>query len=160
MDLELLKMTAFVNGISLLKLPLLAFVTPRVTELNSERACVRVNLGWRTRNHLGVMYFGSLAMGAELSIALKAVQKIQLSQKRIDFLFKDFQAQFLRRADGDVLFVCEEGQGVSDLIDQACQDQDRHEALFRGYAHIVGKPEEKVMTYALTLSVKNRSKVS
>lgn len=158
MNIENLKLTAFINGLSLLKLPLLAFASPRVVESSDQRAVVKVPLGWRTRNHLGVMYFGALAMGAELSIALKAVQSIQKSGQRIDFLFKDFKAEFLKRADGDVHFVCEEANRVHELIQLAAGSADRHEAVFQGKAFVPKKGSEPVMTYQLTLSVKNRSK--
>ena len=42
------------------------------------------------------MYFGALAMGAELSIALNVVQELYHSSKKIDFIFKDFQCEFLK----------------------------------------------------------------
>lgn len=158
MDLENLKLTALVNGISLLKLPLLAFISPRVMTLSERQSVIRVRLDWRTKNHLGVMYFGALAMGAELSIAVKAVQEIQKSGKRVDFLFKDFKAEFLKRADGHVHFVCDEADRVAELIHQSLGTEDRLERKFKGYAFVPGKSEDPVMTYELTLSVKNRSR--
>lgn len=160
MDLENLKLTALVNGISLLKLPLLAFISPRVLTASDRQSVIRVRLDWRTRNHLGVMYFGALAMGAELSIAVKAVQEIQRSGKRIDFLFKDFKAEFTKRADGHVHFICDEADQVAALIHRALESDDRLEHTFKGHAIVPAKGEDAVMTYELTLSVKNRSKKS
>lgn len=156
MDMQNLKMTALINGLSLLKIPLLAFVSPKVIALTDNQSIVRVRLGWRSGNHLGVMYFGALAMGAELSVALRAVQEIQKSGQRIDFLFKDFKAEFLKRADGHVHFVCDEGQAVAQLIRQAIENPDRHEHTFKGQAFVPSKGNDPVMTYQLTLSVKNR----
>ena len=72
MSLKNLKLTALINAYSLVQIPLLGMITPRIMELTHKRSVVRVRLDRRTRNHLGVMYFGALAMGAELSIALKA----------------------------------------------------------------------------------------
>lgn len=157
MNFENLKLTAFINGLSLLKLPLLAFISPRVVELTDARSVVKVGLGYRTRNHLNVMYFGALAMGAELSIALKCVTEIQKSKQKIDFLFKDFKCEFLKRADGDVYFVCDQAAGVAELIRRATLTNDRLEHSFTGYACVPGKSEEPIMKYELTLTVKNRS---
>jgi hypothetical protein len=157
MNLENLKTTAFLNGISLIKLPLLAFISPKVVALTDKQSIVKVNLGWRTKNHLGVMYFGSLAMGAELSIALKALTEIQKSQKKIDFLFKDFSCEFLKRADGDVHFICDEAEKVSQLIQEAAATNERTERKFTGHALVPSKSAEPVMKYTLTLTVKNRS---
>lgn len=157
MNLETLKLTALVNGISLLKLPLLAFISPRVLVVSPHQTVVKVGLDWRSKNHVGVMYFGALAMGAELSIALKAIQEIQKSGRKIEFLFKDFNAQFLRRADGDVHFICDEAEHVAKLIHDAVTTPERLEGKFKGHAIVPSKGDSPVMTYELTLSVKNRS---
>lgn len=157
-NLENLKLTAMINAVSLWQIPLLAFITPKVVELTNERSEVRVRLGHRSRNHLKVMYFGALAMGAELSIALKAVQAIHNSGMRIDFIFKDFSSQFLKRADGHVHFICDEAGKVQELIEAAMLTDERLEATFNGYAVVPSKSNEAVMRYALTLSVRKRSR--
>ncbi len=36
---------------------------------------IRIPLGWRTRNHLGSMYFGALATGADLVGGLLVMEK-------------------------------------------------------------------------------------
>lgn len=152
-----LKMTALVNAFSAFKIPLLAFVTPKVLELDDSRAVVRVRLDMRTRNHLGVMYFGALAMGAELSIALRAIQTIAESGKKVDFIFKDFQAEFLKRADSHVNFVCEEGKKVAALVQKTILSGERENHTFSGYAYVPSVSDDPVMKYKLTLSVKLRS---
>lgn len=153
-----LKLTALINVLGFLKIPLLAFCFPKVKELSETKSIIKIRLGYKTRNHLRSMYFGALAIGAELSVALTAVDQIQKSKKHIDFIFKDFKAEFLKRADGHVLFICEEASGVKALIDQALVSEERLEQKFNGYAIIEGRPEEKIMTYTLTLSVKRRVK--
>lgn len=157
MNWKNLKTTFLINGFSLLKLPLLAFISPRIMELSQAKSIVRVRLGYRTRNHLNVMYFGALAMGAELSIAAKAVEEIQKSGKRIDFLFKNFSCEFLKRADGHVHFICEQADQVAELIASSSQSAERMEKEFEGYAIVPSRSDEPVMKYRLTLTVKNRS---
>lgn len=156
-QLENLKMTAGINAYSAINIPLLAFITPRVVTLDDNRAEVRVRLDRRSQNHLKVMYFGALAMGAELSIALKALQAIPRSGKKIDFIFQDFQAEFLKRADGHVHFICDEAAGVQDLINRAAASPDRLSETFNGFAYVPKNGPDPVMRYRLTLSVKNRS---
>lgn len=160
MDMENLKITAALNAYGLLKLPLLSFVSPSVVALSDRQSVVKVGLGWRTRNHLGVMYFGALAVGAELSVALKAVTEIRRSRQRIDFIFKDFKSEFLKRADGDVHFICDEADKVAELIRKAGESDQRLEGTFKGHAIVPSKGTEAVMTYELTLSVRNRSKTA
>lgn len=155
-------MTALINAYSALRIPLLAFVTPQVVELGETRSMVRIRLDLRSRNHLGVMYFGALAMGAELSVALKALKAISDSRKKIDFIFKDFQCEFLKRADGHTHFVCDQAPAVAALIGSASADFERHTKTFEGFAFVPSKggESEPVMKYKVTLSVKQRKKPS
>lgn len=151
-----LKLTALINAYCSIHIPLLAFVTPRIIALTDERAEVRIRLDRRTRNHLNVMYFGALAMGAELSIALKALTAIQRSGKKIDFIFKDFQCEFLKRADGHVHFACDQVKDVQDLINRASATSERLSETFEGYAFVPKNGADPVMKYKLTLSVRQR----
>lgn len=157
-QIDNLKISALINAYCAVNIPLLAFVTPRVIALTDEKAEVRVRLDRRSRNHLGVMYFGALAMGAELSIALKALTAIHYSGKKIDFIFKDFQSDFLKRADGHVHFVCADAPKIQNLINRAASSADRFSETFEGYAYVPSAGEEPVMKYKLTLSVKQRAK--
>jgi hypothetical protein len=155
---EAVKLTAFVNGLSLLKIPLLAFTSPRIIEINEHTAVVGMRLDWRTRNHVGVMYFGALAMGAELSIAAKALQEISRSGQKIDFIFKDFKCEFLRMTDDHVHFICNEAADVAALVHKSAETSDRVTQTFKGFAVVPTKSDQPVMTYELTLSMRNRSR--
>lgn len=158
--MNLTKLNILLKLYSIIKLPLLAFTGARVIELSEEKSVVKVNLGYRTRNHLGVMYFGALAIGAELSIAVKAVEAIFASKEKIDFIFKDFRADFLRRCDGDVHFVCMDAAQVKNLILEAEKSNERLERRFLGQAYVPSRGPDPVMTYQLTLSVKKRKKIA
>jgi acyl-coenzyme A thioesterase PaaI-like protein len=141
---------------SLLKIPLLAFVWPEVQEVGEERSQLQIPISYRTKNHLNVVYFGALCMGAEAVIALHVLDEIRQNGK-IDFLFKDFKAQFLKRAESDVVFVCEEGLAIRDMVHQARATKERQSMTFHSYAMTPAKTgSEKVAEFSLTLSVKQR----
>lgn len=153
-----LKYTAFIQLYGLLKIPLVLFISPRVVEAGDKRFVLKVPLNYRNKNHLGSMYFGAMGIGAELSVAAAAVMAITESKQKIDFVFKDFSAQYLKRGDGHVHFICDEVEAVKALIEEACTNPNRLERKFKGYAVVPSKSEsEPVMTYELTLSVRNRS---
>lgn len=155
------KANLFLKAYGLFKIPLLAYVGPKCTELSPTRSVIKIKLRRRSKNHLNVMYFGALGIGAELSIAITAVASIYESGQRIDFIFKDFKANFLKRCDGDVLFICDEADKVRALIEKATTTGERLEQTFKAYSTVPSKSEtEKVAEYELTLSVKNRSKKS
>lgn len=156
---SIFKANLFLKAYGLFKIPLLAYVGPKCVELSPTRSVIKIKLGRRSQNHLKVMYFGALGIGAELSIAITAVASIYESGQKIDFIFKDFKANFLKRCDGDVLFICDEADKVRALIEQAKNSSERLEGTFKAYSTVPSKSEtDKVATYELTLSVKNRSK--
>jgi len=157
--LQKFKNNLFLSMYAWTKIPLIGFCSPRVLEADGEKTVLKVPLNWRTKNHLGAMYFGALAIGAELCIAMLAVKKIQESGQRIDFLFKDFKADFLKRAEGDVHFICEQAQIVIEQIESAKHSEERINRTMTAYAIVPSvSMTEKVATFELTLSVKRRVK--
>ncbi|MBC7742085.1 MAG: DUF4442 domain-containing protein [Bdellovibrionaceae bacterium] len=154
-----LKENLFLSLYAWTKIPLIGFCGPRVIEANGQRTVLKVPLNFRTRNHLGAMYFGALAVGSELCIAILAVKQIQASGLKIDFLFKDYKAEFLKRAEGDVHFICEQAAVVIDQINEAKTSTERINRTMTAYAIVPSvSATEKVATFELTLSVKNRQK--
>jgi acyl-coenzyme A thioesterase PaaI-like protein len=117
--------TAMLRAIGLTKIPLLFFIGPKVVELTEERSVIRVPLRWRTKNHLGVMYIGALAAGADLAGGLIALQRINASGKRVDLLFKDMKAEFMRRVEGDAYFTCSTGAEIRRAVEQTIETGER-----------------------------------
>ena len=157
--LENFKNNLFLSLYAWTRIPLIGFCSPRVLEASNERTVLKVPLNFRTKNHLGAMYFGALAIGSELSIAMLAVKQIQASGLKIDFLFKDYKAEFLKRAEGDVHFICDQAQVVVDQINEAKNSTERINRTMTAYAIVPSVSlTEKVATFELTLSVKNRQK--
>jgi hypothetical protein len=147
----------FLFFFGLLKIPLLLFVRPKILLLDEEKCRFRIKLGYFTKNHLNSMYFGVLGIGAELSIAGAAVFAVEQLGQRVDIIFKDYSCEFLKRADGHVLFCCDEVKDVRKVIMDAAQSPDRIEKTLSGYAVLEKQPDVRLANYRLTLSVKNRS---
>jgi hypothetical protein len=98
-------------------------------------------------------------MGGELVVAFKSLQTMTAKKVKVDFVFKDFKADFFRRADGDVHFICTEGDRVEALLQKALDSSDRVEDKFTSYAIVPSKnQDEKVAAFELTLSMKHRKK--
>ncbi len=154
-----LKNTAFLRLFTFWKIPLIWWIRPSVVEMGDSRTVIKVPLNRRTQNHLRSMYFGAIAIGAELVVAMKAVYAIHLSKKPVDFVFKDFKIDFLKRAEGDVHFICDSGLDVTKLVEKTIQTGERETQTFQGYAIVPAKdPNEKIVTFEVTLSVKLRKK--
>ncbi len=131
---------------------------PKVIRLDDTVAEVSVKRWWLTGNHVGSMYFGALAMAAELSTALQLLNRLKNERLALTFIFKDAQFDFLKRAEGTVIFHIDEVQKVNELIDEAFRTNSRTDRLISGYAYSEKDPQTKVLSYKITLSVKTKGK--
>jgi acyl-coenzyme A thioesterase PaaI-like protein len=139
------------------KIPLLFFLRPSVVEANERRTVIRIALSRRSRNHLGSMYFGALCAGADLAGALTAMRCIEASGRRVSLIFKDVRAQFFKRAEGDVLFSCDDGEAVAGLLRRAIESGQREELPVRIVATVPDRlGSEPAAEFLLTLSLKRR----
>jgi acyl-coenzyme A thioesterase PaaI-like protein len=137
---------------------MLAFVRPRILDISDDRVVARIRLNSRSRNHLGSMYFGALAAGADFAGGLLAMRHILRTGNKVSLIFGDVHGDFLKRADGDVHFTSENGQAVRALVEAALSTGERQNMP----VHIVCTVPEKygdepVAKFTLTLSLKRRS---
>ena len=118
---------------------------------------VRIPLSQRSRNHLRSMYFGALCAGADLAGALTAMGRIEASGRQVSLVLQDVRAQFWKRAEGDVLFTCADGEAIGELVRRAIQSGQREALAVRVVATVPSKlGDEPVAEFALTLSLKRR----
>jgi acyl-coenzyme A thioesterase PaaI-like protein len=140
----------------LAKIPLLFYVGVSVAEISPERMVVRIPLRRRTRNHLGSMYFGALCIGADCAPGAFAMYLIRQQPEHISMVFKNFQAEFLKRAEGDVHFICDQGKEIAELVAQAAASDERVERQVEVIATVPTLSDEPVARFKLTLSLKRR----
>jgi len=152
-----LRDTVVLRAFGLMRIPLLFSVQPTIVELSDERAVVRVKLSRWTRNHWGSMYFGTLAIGADCAVGLTAMHHIwSLNARDVQLIFKDFHADFLKRPDGHVLFICDEGLKARELVERARASGERENATLKARAVLEKAPGEPVAEFALTVSLKRK----
>ena len=141
-----------------LKIPLLAAVRPSVVELSEDRCVVRLPLCRRTRNHLGSMYFGALAIGAACAGGLLAMDQIKRSGGKVALVFKSFQATFLKRPEADVYFICEDGPAIRDQVRRALESETRitEPMAIRAAVKLADGTFDPVAEFQLELSLKRK----
>ena len=154
---EKFKATLMLRAFGLFKIPMILFVGPRVMEMDQQRCVLKIPLGWRTRNHLGGMYFGTLATGADCAGGLAAMARIRESGANVSLIFKDFHAEFLKCAESDVLFTCNDCAMIASQVDVAASGTERVSFPI----HITATcpktfGDEPVAKFVLTLSLKRR----
>jgi hypothetical protein len=81
---------------------------------------------------------------------------IKQQPKHISLVFKDFSAEFLKRAEGDVDFCCDQGNEIAELVAQAAASDERVERRLNVIATVPLLSDEPVARFKLTLSLKRR----
>lgn len=146
------------------KVPLLWYLSPQVVYLDEDKCQIKIPLNRRSKNHLNSMYFGALCAGADCAGGFYAMKLIIKSKKTISLAFKDFTAEFHKRAEGDTIFECNQGREIRDFVEQVIESKERME---KKITIVATCPEvkdasgrkiltEPVATFTLTLSLKLR----
>lgn len=134
------------------KIPIIGFVKPKLIILNDREAAVKIRIRRRTKNHLNSMYFGALAVGADVAAGLHAFYFAEQMGKKVSFAFKGMNAQFLMRAESDILFISEDGSKVSDAMKRSLESGERINEPINVLAK--NDKNEIVATFEMIVSVK------
>jgi acyl-coenzyme A thioesterase PaaI-like protein len=136
-----------------LKIPMIGFVRPRIMEMDDQKVKIRIRLRRRTRNHLGSMYFGALAVGADLAGAIHSVYFT--GGKGMSMSFKSMHAEFLKRADGDVFFESKAGVIIREMIEESRDTGERLNRMVEVSARDI--KGEIVAHFKMEISIKMKS---
>jgi acyl-coenzyme A thioesterase PaaI-like protein len=155
---ETMRDTVLLRTFGFLKIPMLFYISPTVVESSDEKCVVKIPLNRRTQNHLHSMYFGALAAGADCAGGLIAMRTIEQQAKgKVALIFKDFHADFLKRAEGDVHFTCTQGAEIRELVKKAIETGERQNLPVHLTATVPSKlGAEPVAQFTLTLSLKKK----
>jgi len=107
------------------KIPLIGFTRPKLISLDEKNVSVKIKLNRRTKNHLNSMYFGALAVGADIAVGIHVFYFSEILDKKVSFSFKGMNAQFLKRAESDVYFSSNEGQIIKEAIEESIKTGER-----------------------------------
>lgn len=140
------------------RIPTLLFLGPRILELDEEGCAVEIPLNWRTKNHLiGAMYFGALCAGADLAGGLPAAKLVFGEHRDVKLVFGDLKAEFLKRADGDVVFRSRDARRVVAAVLETARTGERVSAPVEVIATVPRKyGDEPVARFAMTISLKRK----
>jgi len=137
------------------KVPMIGYLKPRLISLTDQKVILKLSLSRRSKNHLNSMYFGALAVGADLAGGVHGLYHAKASGKKVSLAFKSFQANFLRRPESDVYFVCDMGDAVKAMIVESATTGQRINKMVPviAYTNYPAQPEE-VANFTLELSLK------
>ena len=99
------------------------------------------------------MYLGVLAIGADVTGGLMAVDAVNQAKAKMAVIFKDMKVEFLKRPTGDVRFICEDGAAIRAAVARGLEDGERQNLLVHVSARVA---EDEVARFDMTLSLKRR----
>ncbi|MFB9134194.1 DUF4442 domain-containing protein [Vibrio olivae] len=151
----LYKANLYLNWFGFFKVPLIWSCRPKLLALTDQHVEIKIPLKHKTKNHLNSMYFGALAIGADLAGGFLAMHKAKSKGVRVSLAFKAVEAQFLKRPEADVHFVCDEGDTIEKMLDDTINTGQR---VNRAVKIIATCPslhgDEPMAEFSLTLSLK------
>ena len=71
------------------------------------------------------MYFGALAVGADIAGGIQVFYFSKVMDQKVSFAFKGMNAQFLKRAESDIVFESHEGQKIKAAMEQSLSEGSR-----------------------------------
>jgi len=141
--------------VGLFQIRMIGFVGAKLVAYNENETVVKIPLNRRTRNHLGSMYFGALATGADVTGAWIAFDYLARTKAPVSIVFKDINANFLKRADGDVYFTCSNGPEVVQAFKATIADGQRKNIQLKVVGTVPANyNEEPVAEFTMTLSMR------
>jgi acyl-coenzyme A thioesterase PaaI-like protein len=115
-EITLSKMNWLLFLLSRFKIPMIGFVKPKLLVLNDSDVEVKIRLRRRSKNHLNSMYFGALAIGADVAAGIHTFYFSDKLGMKVSFAFKGMNAEFLKRAESDIIFKCDQGEIIKKAI--------------------------------------------
>lgn len=138
--------------LSKFKIPMIGYTGLKLISIDDDTTKVKIKLIRRTRNHLNSMYFGALAIGADVAGGIHAFYYANKHGKRVSFAFKGMECNFLKRAESDCFFVSNDGKKVEDAIKKSIATGERvNETTI---INVYNTANELVADFKLIVSVK------
>ncbi len=151
----LTKANFYLNYFGMFKVPLIWYCRPKILRLTDKEVEVRIPLKKRNKNHLNSMYFGVLAVGADVAGGFLAMQKAQQRGEVISLAFKALNANFIKRPEGDVHFHCVDGDLIDAMLDETIATGQRVNKEVKIIATCPSRHgDEPMAEFDLTLSLK------
>lgn len=90
----------------------------RVIDVTLEHCKVTIPFNWRTQNPFNSIYFAALCGAGELATGTLA-NMARLGKGSIAMLVVGQASEFHKKANGKVTFICNQGQEVQRVVDEA-----------------------------------------
>lgn len=134
------------------RLPLAFFAGLRVAEAEPQMASVTISLGYLTKNPFQSIYFACLAMAAEMSAGILAMNAIEQTGQPFSILVTGLEAQFIKKANGTITFECTDGTALVEAVQHS--SDEKIPGTFTTQSTGTNDTGQTVATFTITWSFK------
>lgn len=110
---------SFFKRIMTTQIPIAWIAGVRLHSWEENKVSTKVKLGFLNQNPFKSMFWAIQGMAAEFSSGLMASAKIQQSGENVSMLVLGMQSKYYKKAIGKIIFTCDQGEAISDAINQA-----------------------------------------
>lgn len=154
---ERLKYNLYLWYFSLTQVRLIHYCRPKIYDITEDGVTLFMPLDRRTRNHVKSMYIGAMVVGVDMVAGFAAMLKIRESKRNVILIFKDLKAEFFKRAEGDVHYICKEGKAIEAAVEETLRTGERVNLPVPVIATVPDKfGDEPVAAFSITLSMKEK----
>ncbi len=136
------------------KVPLIGFCKPELHGLDYDHCEIVIPFSADTKNHVNSLYFGALAVGADITAGFLAIWLSQQSEHYVELVFKDFKADFKKRALADTHFYCHDGELIRAMLEETIASKERVSKPIKVVAKTPSLMDDVVAEFVLTLCLK------
>lgn len=108
----------------LFKLPLGYLSGMRVISITDTIAEVKIKHKWMNQNPFKSMFWAAQGMAAEMATAVLVMKAISISKEKVSMLVTHQEADFFKKATGNILFSCAGGTEIINAIKKSKQTKE------------------------------------
>ncbi|MEO6134093.1 MAG: DUF4442 domain-containing protein [Ginsengibacter sp.] len=105
----------------LYNLPAAFFSGIKIRECTEKMSITSVPFKWLTQNPFKSTYFASLAMAAEMSTGMLALNSVYKRTPPISMLVTNMEASYFKKATHITYFTCEDGMLITNAVNEAAK---------------------------------------
>ncbi len=137
-------------------LPLASFTGVKMVDINSNKCTLSVKYKFLNKNPFKTTYWAVLGMCAEMASGLLLLMHTYKLKPSVSTYVLSCDAQFVKRALGKTTFICEQGDEIVALIQQAIQTKEAQQINCKTIAY--NHEGEVVAIFNFVWGVKVRNK--
>lgn len=107
------------------KLPSAFFCGVRLNYIDSSKSIVSIRHSWFNKNPYKSIFWAAQGMAAELTTGSLLIKIINQSGFNVSMLVIENKSSFYKKATGKVVFQCDQGKKIQDLINSLNQENNK-----------------------------------